>query len=212
MAYFDGVKIGDRIWSFENGYGKVIDLYSIEEYKLNAIIVKFENGFIDTYDSNGKKKCNENQTLFWDKIEIEIPGKPKIELKEKEYFIDFTHGWKLYPYCVKHTDGYDKEYKTYLANAGLTRNDKEIAKQALKQIKRFARLLALRDQECHNSRGYFPRELDEYYYIYWDSNDQKYKVNNAINKIFLNIIPLKTKEDAELICDILNEDRFDLED
>ena len=211
MAYFDNVKLGYRVWSFEYSWGTVIKLENC------YFVVNFDNKDIGSvrYTFDGKKfgdsTASINRTLFWDEVKIEIPEKPKIELKEKEYFIDFAHGWKLCPYCVKHTDGYDKEYKTYLANAGLTRNDKEVAQQALNQIKRFTRLLALRDQECPNSRGFNPRKNELKFAITYDVDEGMYLSFNMYN-FMPDKVYFKTKEDAERICDILNSGRFMLDE
>ncbi|NPA45142.1 MAG: hypothetical protein GXO49_06400, partial [Chlorobi bacterium] len=90
------------------------------------------------------------------------------------------------------------------------RNDRETAEKALKQIKRFAKLLALRDQECEDSRGYeFVR--DKYnYYICFDKLLGGYFVGSK-TKQFIYTVYFKTREDAQKICDILNSCRFDLE-
>ena len=80
MAYFDGIKIGDRVWSFDFGWGIVVEIN--EEFKI-PIVVEFDKlEFQDSYNYDGKSMEELNQTLFWDKIEFDIPKNPKIELSQ----------------------------------------------------------------------------------------------------------------------------------
>lgn len=91
MSYFDGIKVGDKVWSFEFGWGEVVN---VEDY----IEVLFESSpeSIGYYDFDGVVVDNEghrNQTLFWDEIKFEIPEKPALKLKndysdyiDKDYF------------------------------------------------------------------------------------------------------------------------------
>ena len=81
---------------------------------------------------------------------------------------------------------------------------------SFEQIKRFARLLALRDQECQDSRGYEPKLGKKSYGITKEAISKKFHIyetyDNCPDRVYL-----KTKEDAQKICDILNSGRFDLE-
>jgi len=97
---------------------------------------------------------------------------------------------------------------------GIFRNDIETTKKAIKQIKMFLRLLAIRDAECPNSRGYefryshgatnfsIIKNLDHDYWCLDNSNAYRYC---SPTKVYF-----KTKEDAEKICDILNSQKFNL--
>jgi hypothetical protein len=196
MNYFNTIKIGDKVWSFEYNWGKVIGIIENEE-----ILVDFaqEDLCIIKYDFNGIKiNKGTNQTLFWNEIKFEIPNKPKIELVENKYILEPT------------LNRVDIECNSKAKRLGFGRNDIETAVKAIKLIKNFTRLLALRDQECPDSRGYEPNGED-YYTVYFDFNNKKhtYNINYYYNYNYIDV-PLKTKEDAQKICAILNEGRFSL--
>ena len=194
MAYFDGIKKGDRVWDFRYGWGTVKSI-NAEEYPIVVFFPEF--GYHKSYDFNGKTCKYLNQTLFWDEIKFEVPKKPKIKLKEDKYVIEPT------------LNEIHLECDTKSKRLGFGRNDKETAEKALKQIKRFARLLALRDQECYNSRG-TDFAYRNSYHIYYNGEEEKYMPYKAYSFI-LGSIYFKTEEDAQKICDILNSGRFDLE-
>ena len=94
---------------------------------------------------------------------------------------------------------------------GMFRNDKETAEKALKQIKRFTKLLALRDQECPNSRGYeFVEGGKNNYYIYKNNINGIWSYSYMVTNYSPCEVFFKTEEDAQKICEILNNDRFEL--
>jgi len=195
MVYFDGIKIGDRVWSFEYGWGTVKELIYNSPYPIGVV---FDNEQYETFTLDGKIEKSCNQTLFWDEIKFEIPKKHKIKLKENEYFIDLEIS-EVVNGC---------KYAGY--GSGLRRDDKETAEKALKQIKNFMRLLALRDQECPNSRGYEFKLGERNYCLFKKEETGEYDYDNSYNCNYLGVY-FKTEEDAQKICDILNYGRFDLE-
>jgi len=85
MAYFDGIKTGDRVWDFEFGWGTVIELLKASDVdNWNVTPEKdfdlMEVEFNDTYSGYGYYDLNGvafyskgNQTLFWDEIKFEVP-------------------------------------------------------------------------------------------------------------------------------------------
>jgi len=83
--------------------------------------------------------------------------------------------------------------------------------------KRFTRLLALRDQECPDSRDFNnPRWGDEVYYIVYnretyDGIENPYEVKSTIHTIPECAVLFKTEKDAQKICSILNSKKFILE-
>jgi hypothetical protein len=196
MSYFDGIKVEDRVWSFEYRYGKVIELNSdFFEVEFDCCLERYNfDGVRYDYD-------NCNQTLFWDKIEIKTSQKHKIKLKEEEYKIDLVDE-DIYFSNGSLDVGTQNEY-------ALHRCDKDIAKKALKQITMFIRLLALRDQECEESRGYYFQYGEINWFIEINENGNYFiEKEQFFNK---NTVYFKTEEDAQKIADILNSGRFDLE-
>ena len=196
MTYFDGIKVGDKVWDFGYGWGKVV-IVSEKSFVVSFSVV---NNIAYCYD--GKlciDKENKNQTLFWSKINFEIP-KPKIELNEKGYYISFTSK----PFIFKGGCTYEELF-------GLSRNEQKTIETALKQIKRFTRLLALRDQECPDSRGYEFRNGGDNWFISYSIKDNKWDYDYASNYFEADKVYFKTGDDAQKICNILNSDRFDLE-
>jgi len=212
MSYFDGIKVGDKVYSVEFGYGEVTNID-----KFRGVIYVFFNSLFkeknisntEKYDFDGKrfikvdllKKAN-NQTLFWDEIKFEISEKPKIKLRENGYIIFIQDN------NVVTTTSNDKRY----TKSGLSRSDRETAEEALKAIKKFTKLLALRDQECENSRGYEFIKGKENYFIYFDySKHKKWFVDVFYHTFYPDKVYFKTEKDAQKICDILNSDKFELE-
>ena len=198
MKYFDGIKVNDRVWDLVNLWGVVSKIRT--NYTKPRIVVNFDNNAINEFDFNGKPLYgleSINQTLFWDEIKFEIPKRPKIYLLEIIFFINIS------------SNQVDKEASINYKNAGLARRDEETAKKALEQIRQFTRLLALRDQECKDSRGYVFKECNKNYYIHFVNADNKYKISEHTYTNALQVY-FKTEEDAQKICDILNSGRFNL--
>jgi len=202
MAYFDGIRTGDKVWDFIfRRRGEVIDLSDDE------IVIKFDNNQTWSYDYNGilYGLKDAKQTLFWDEIKFEIPKPPKIKLKECNYMIYLQDNEVATSISIN----CDKRY----IKSGLTRKDRETAEKALKATRRFMRLLALRDQECPNSRGYEFQYINSNYVIYKNHSysKPKYEVKGVSICAEEFTVYFKTEEDAQKICDILNSGRFDLE-
>ena len=129
--------------------------------------------------------------------------KQKIELNEKGFFIELEDE-EIYNSRTDINPILDKAIKN-----GVLRSDLDTAKKALQQIRLFARLLALRDQECKDSRGYNFIYGEDNYHIYKNDDGVYTYGDYQYNKVFT--VVFKTKEDAQKICDILNSDRFNLE-
>jgi len=203
MAYFDGIEVGEKVWDFVFGDGKVVELTE------DVFIVDFtNNSHTETYYCDGKRcycdKCN--QTLFWSEINFKTPKRPEIEFKERKYSIDL----KLDKIYKTKEENYNSSPSNGLYVNGLFRNNIETAEIALKQIKKFTRLLALRDQECPDSRGYEFVKGERNYMIVYDETDKIFKIDTYSDLNQLDKIWFATQEDAQKICDILNDGRFEL--
>jgi hypothetical protein len=202
MAYFNEIKIGDRVWDFVYGWGEVVSFIDDEDC---PIAVKFNNT-IESYTLDGRPDKKSNQTLFWNEIKFEIPKKSKIELRENKYIIDLNDDMvSNYPEFI------DACLGDYSQENGLFRDDKETAKKALKAIKRFTKLLALRDQECPDSRGYKFRPGKDNWSISYSIKDSKWDFNYVTGQYEPDKVYFATSGDASKICDILNSRIFDLE-
>ena len=69
---FKDAKVGDRVWSVEEGFGTV-EAITGGDYPL---IVQFKFQRIG-FTIDGKRwRLSQNPTLFWDKIKFEVPKKP----------------------------------------------------------------------------------------------------------------------------------------
>ena len=171
MSYFDGIKVGNEIWTVLNGWEKV---RYINEWSLWTNYNEYDlDGFL--LDEDGER-ISKKQVAFWDKIEFEIPQRPKIRLKN--------------------------DYRKIF-------NDKlgcEIPLTSFNQLIRFAKLLALRDELCPDSKGYEFTESNSNYTIY---ESDKFKI---VDQYYYepDRVYFANKEDAEKICNILNEGRFEL--
>ena len=75
---FEDVKIGDKVWSFTQGWGEVIE--DVTEGVKYPIIVEFEDG-INRFTADGKLYVRDKyQTLFWNEVIFDIPNKPMPDL------------------------------------------------------------------------------------------------------------------------------------
>lgn len=73
--YFDGVEVGDKLWSMMYGEVEVISIK--ENGRGFPIACKAPNGDIPTFSVEGTWTDGQLQTLFWSKPEFEIPQRPK---------------------------------------------------------------------------------------------------------------------------------------
>ena len=204
MSYFEGIKKGDRVWDFEYGWGTVVKV------EKDIFRVCYDFGDWNDYDFNGKKVFDKrtdkrDQTLFWGEINFDIPEKPKIELMEDGYLICLNDN-----IIDNDIDFVDPRVGDSSIDNGMFREDRETAEKALKQIRSFTRLLALRDQECIDSRGYSFKEGNKNYYIHFVNADNKYKISEHTYTNTFQVY-FKTEKDAQKICDILNSGKFILE-
>ncbi len=179
MSYFDGIKVNDKVWSFEFGWGNVIEINKDLMYPI--VVGFYPSEYRETYDYNGRSMDKVNQTLFWDEIKFDIPEKPKIKLKNN------------YDEYIKEPEMAEASYSG----------------KSIDQLRKIARLLALRDQECSNSRGYEFKNNANNFYIFEDDNFYNYSIH-PVGKI-CTCIYFKTKDDVQKICNILNSGRFNLE-
>ena len=88
---FKDAKAGDIVWSVINGWGK-IEIFNIKsDYPLSdyPLEVKF-NRTTESYTLDGKNHAlSLYPTLYWDKIEITPPPKPKKKvIKIVEYWMN----------------------------------------------------------------------------------------------------------------------------
>jgi len=199
MRYFDDVKIGDEVFDFAHGWGKVI-----MSSEVGIGVVFSDNKKVFNYDYNGVLFDAKNQTLFWDEIKFNFPKQKGIVLEKGEILID------VFMNDVVDLEIYedDSEMINIATTNGFTRNDELVATNALESIKKYTRLLNLRDQECEDSCDYYHDDNTEDYYIFYDYDKQKYDYKYDFkNNNFMNIM-FKTEDDAKEICDILNKKKF----
>ncbi len=77
---FRNAVVGDRVWSIDAGWGKIIDTNHSSHYPIN---VCFDNGCTKSYGINGKfVEADTIQSLFWDEIKIIPPERPKRKVKK----------------------------------------------------------------------------------------------------------------------------------
>jgi len=87
MKYFDGIKIGDKVWDIRYGWSEVVNI-KCNLNKDYPLCVQFDNKYPVyqcIYNFNGIGMNTINQILFWDENKFNIHKKPKINLvKTKE--------------------------------------------------------------------------------------------------------------------------------
>ena len=80
---FENAKVGDRVWDFNLGWGKVIKVLKGDSFPIE---VRFYIGEgrsdYESYTINGSELDNVRRTLFWDEIKFGIPTRPKRLVKK----------------------------------------------------------------------------------------------------------------------------------
>ncbi len=113
-------KVGDRVWDFEKGWGRII---KIDTNSIHPLAVKFNECDITLYTFDGKSfVTNINPSLFWDEIKYEIPKKPfdlKVEFEKLEV-VDFKEAIYNHYICY---ELHDNTWKSFLSNTFICPSD-----------------------------------------------------------------------------------------
>ena len=70
---FENARVGDRVWDFIYGWGKIEHIESKSQYPLK---IRFASGSGYAFTLKGENLMGIPQTLFWDEIKYEIPTQP----------------------------------------------------------------------------------------------------------------------------------------
>jgi len=70
MAYFDGIKEGNKVWSLEYGWGTCFEVDLGIGFKVRYDLIDEYRVF---YNFEGKTHKELNQTLFWDEVKFKAP-------------------------------------------------------------------------------------------------------------------------------------------
>lgn len=102
---FTDAKVGDRVWSLTEGWGTIIDRFSL--YIYYPVAVEFDNGAYRTYTLLGRLYISDHRpTLFWNEVKFDTPEKPLPQLevdakvlvwnnpnqKHRRHFSHFSNG------------------------------------------------------------------------------------------------------------------------
>lgn len=79
---FKSAKVGDRVWSFRWGWGKINNIVVGDDDGFPICVIFTNKDIMATYTIDGKFRNNEAQDLFWDEITFEAPPKPKQKMKK----------------------------------------------------------------------------------------------------------------------------------
>lgn len=76
---FETAKVGDKVWSAENGWGEIWSINDSDSYPIG--VIWSNQKCCTTYTLGGKRLiAHDHQSLFWDEIEIKAPTKPLPDL------------------------------------------------------------------------------------------------------------------------------------
>lgn len=101
MNHLEGIKVGDRVWAWGQGWGVICKLGSIDLYPIS---VKFDDGVRDDFTKDGVRFRNDKiPSLFWDEIIVTYPPRPvpavpwdKVPVDTK-VMVDFTSNGTFHP-------------------------------------------------------------------------------------------------------------------
>jgi hypothetical protein len=75
MRAFECAEIGDRVWSFLNGWGEVVNILEDSAY---PIVVDFRGGKMRMFTLDGKNlESDKYPELYWGEVKF-TPPKPKV--------------------------------------------------------------------------------------------------------------------------------------
>lgn len=82
MAYFDGIKVGDRVYSIICGWTIVTE---VDLNRVYPITTALKSGLSITYTLDGRYYLDDNapQSLFWDVPQFTLPPRPKRLVKKQ---------------------------------------------------------------------------------------------------------------------------------
>lgn len=106
---FETAKVGDKVWSFEFGWGVIeaIELHTI--YPIKVIFEHTDNFYEDQYTHCGKALiAPPNQSLFWDEVKITAPRKPLPDLPVDTKVLVWNNGTDKLP---RHFSRFDESGK-----------------------------------------------------------------------------------------------------
>jgi hypothetical protein len=111
---FSNAKVGDRVWSFDKGWGTIQGFDNNPKY---PILVDLDDSSSRSYTYDGKYFDNDiNPNLFWNELKFEIPSKPVHKYK-------LVNGVKI-PNTSFTPAPEDNYYYPYISNAVASiRND-----------------------------------------------------------------------------------------
>ena len=89
-AMFKDAKVGDKVWSVQEGWGEISQVDLGCEW---PVMVEFQKGRQRTYAFDGREyPDHQHPTLFWDEVKIDPPPRPKRKVKR------VLEGWvNIYP-------------------------------------------------------------------------------------------------------------------
>ena len=76
---FSGVKVGDRLWYIDREV-EVISICHTRDYPI--LVKNRESTYTASFKHNGSERNGGPQVLFWDKVEITPPPRPKRLVKK----------------------------------------------------------------------------------------------------------------------------------
>src|SRR3990167_8519407 len=94
MSYFDGIKVGDKIWTIQEGWTEVINIRPAHHYQIETLLM--------SYTTDGLfREDDKHQSAFWSDPHIVPPPrtkrKVKMRLEVRPYYSDFHREIRLYP-------------------------------------------------------------------------------------------------------------------
>ena len=106
---FSDAKKGDKVFHQGWGWGRVTGLYLHNDYPISVAF----NGLTcnHQFDLDGVREGDTEPTLFWDKIEFEVPKRPKKEVRRtKTFYINLYKDGEVSAYSDEDDAVSDAEY------------------------------------------------------------------------------------------------------
>jgi hypothetical protein len=95
---FENADVGDRVWSYDQGWGTIKSIDLEREYPIHVI---FDNCSHYTFPISGEFSEYVSRQLFWDEIKYEIPTQPPRMKLVREYDTYLTNLGMSYPHTEK---------------------------------------------------------------------------------------------------------------
>jgi hypothetical protein len=204
--YFEDVEVDDQVFDLAKGEGIVTAVYEEDPSTLEpghfTVVFNLDPTTEYNYHLSGVRYGNLYQTLYY------LDDRPTVVRPTPVKVYELEGGdWRITSRGTVENIPSDENASDF----GMERKTEELALNSSYIMRNFHRLQALRDELCPDSAGYFFRRNLPNYHIQFRFLTNQYEP--FMDRYYFNpfSVYFKTKEDCEMIVNMLNAGEFIIE-